>query len=142
MFSRIAWLALSWDRREKSAIAPRLLVQTGDAKAAIDRAFDSVQDREANKKQSDLDEMIRVAQAKMAATRKKLDELQRQSATSEVTLSLSLREDMAKTVLSMSSVWPWGLVLLACERRRDWGGGAARGRPDQRLAVGNKGFVS
>ena len=85
-------------------MAPRLLIQSGDAKGAIDRAFDSLQDREANKRVSDLEDMIRVAHTKMVATRKKLDELQRQSASSTATLALSLREEMARTVITMTSV--------------------------------------
>ncbi len=39
----LVFVLVSYGTRDKAVLAPRLLNQTGEAKAAIQRAFDSVQ---------------------------------------------------------------------------------------------------
>ena len=71
--------------------------------------------REANKKVADLEDMIRVAQQKVAASRRKLEDVQRMSSTSEITLTVALRADLERATASMSAVRPLRCTgLLDC----------------------------
>jgi hypothetical protein len=60
--------------------------------------------REDNRKRTELDELIRTAQQKVAASRRKLDDVERMSATSELTLTVALRGDLERASASMASV--------------------------------------
>jgi hypothetical protein len=60
--------------------------------------------REDSRKKTELDDLIRAAQQKVAAARKKLDDVERMSATSELTLTLALRGDLERATASMANV--------------------------------------
>jgi hypothetical protein len=98
-------------------MTPRLLQVTADAIAAVDRAFDSLSDREKHKKMSDLNDLIRSAQQKVVASRKKLDDVQRQMSGKDVTVSVSLREDLERAIASLKSARSRRCTLLCCPRR-------------------------
>ena len=84
--------------------------------------------REDNRKRTELDELIRTAQQKVAASRRKLDDVERMSATSELTLTVALRGDLERASASMASVRETGTSVCgavcgarAVRDRSSWG---------------------
>ena len=84
--------------------------------------------REDNRKRTELDELIRTAQQKVAASRRKLDDVERMSATSELTLTVALRGDLERASASMASVRATGTSVCgavcgtgASRDRSSWG---------------------
>ena len=88
--------------REKAELAPKLVRQTFDARAAIERAFKSLQDRDHLKKHHDLTDFISVATGKLAAAKKKLDGAKRQTQSPGFVDTPNLRSEMARATTAVN----------------------------------------